>query len=223
MYASQGTSRAEMDDLYRCRDVDGLYGDVGLLICAGLCTVGINKTFPYRISRTLICSLFYASGFAYNKYIRNRISIGVKNILAPLFFVGFVHIASHTSFYLGGNQFSNKLAFIMGSYMAILFFVWLSNKIATIKTKGIDILIYLGMNSMDIVIWQFLAFRLAIIPQIYIYGVGSKALTAFPVYDASGLWWLVYVIAGLFGSLAWRYVLNHNYLTSLLKRIHVIR
>ena len=194
-----------------------------LLIFAGICTVGLNITFPYRISRTMICSLFYASGFVYNNRIRNRISTSIKNIMAPPLLLGYIIIASNTSAFLGGNQFSNKLAFVVGSYMAILTFVWLSKKIAAIRMKGIDILVYLGMNSMDIVIWQFLAFRLAIITQIVIYGVGLKALTAFPVYDVSGLWWLIYVITGLFGSLAWKYVLNHNFLTPLLKRIHVIR
>ena len=197
-----------------------------LLVFAGACAFGLNVTLPYRISRTLICSLFYASGFVYKKHIRNRISSCVKNCIAPFLLIGFVLIASNTKAYLGGNEFSNKPVFVLGAYLAILFSLWLSKIIADlsfVENARFSVLTYLGRNSIDIVIWQFLAFRFAIIPQMIINDIGLNALTAFPVYDASGCWWFAYLVAGILGSLAWKYVLNHNVLTSKLRRIYVIR
>lgn len=51
---------------------------------------------------------------------------------------------------------------------------------------------------------------------------GLNAITAFPVYDASGLWWMAYLTAGIYLSLGWQYVLEHNPLSPVMRKVHMI-
>lgn len=75
---------------------------------------------------------------------------------------------------------------------------------------------------MCIVIWHLLAFQVTIILQILVFHTDIKSIIAFPVYDASEIWWLLYLVAGIYISLGWQYVLEHNPLSSLMRRIHMI-
>ena len=44
------------------------YGDFALLgMGAAVCALGFAIDFPHRISRTMVCSFFYISGYLYNK------------------------------------------------------------------------------------------------------------------------------------------------------------
>lgn len=103
---------------------------------------------------------------------------------------------------LGDNIYGNKIAFVVGAYLATFFVLWLSKLLAYCFGNNaiIQHITYLGKNSIDIVIWQFLAFRITILIQIIILRVPLKAIVAFPVYDSSGMWWLAYVITGIYGG-----------------------
>lgn len=69
------------------------------------------------------------------------------------------------------------------------------------NNKIVDAICYLGKNSIYVVIWQFLAFRFAIILEIIIARAPLHALTAFPVYDSSGGWFVIYLFVGTVVSL----------------------
>lgn len=60
------------------------YGDLLLMVCGSIsCIVGFYINFPYKISRTLICAMFYICGYLYNKYLRLKVDY-IKNIIACL-------------------------------------------------------------------------------------------------------------------------------------------
>ena len=191
---------------------DNRYFDVYLLTGGILiCFLGFSITFPYRISRTLICSLFYIFGYLYKKYLMQNISALFKNIFAGVAGIVYIIIASINDVSLGSNSYHYRILFIIGALSATFFVLrlsyWLS-KFNYLKTITYSIT-YLGINSLYILIWHFLAFRLAILIQIVVYGESIKALTCFPVYNISGVWWLVYVILGIVGSIICKYLLKY--------------
>ena len=206
---------------YKCK-----YGDLLLLIGAILaCILGFYVTFPYKISRTLICSLFYVCGYLYNKYLSLKINIVLKNIIACFGCVIYIFIATYNSVDMGANTYKYRCAFVIGAFAAIAFTLRLSSWIMNITaiSKLIEHLIYLGKNTIDIVIWQFLAFRIAIIIQIVVMNIGINSIIAFPVYDSSGLWWIVYLVTGIYGSLLWKYILEHNPISKWMKKVYMIK
>ena len=190
-----------------------------------ICVIGLQITFPYKISRMLICSLYYVSGYLFQKYIRDFISNRLKSFLSVGSFALFVIIASYNTVSLSANEYKFKIAFVIGAYLASFFVLWISELVEKYFKNSIfsNHIIYLGQNSIDILIWQFLAFRIAIIIQIVFLKVPMKSLVSFPVYDSSGLWWIVYLLAGIYCSLVWKYILEHNVLSKYMKKYYIIR
>lgn len=199
------------------------YGDLILFVTGvAVCALGFSVTFPHRISRTLICSFFYVSGYLYQKNISARLGERIKNAGALVGGVLFIVIASVNEVSLGGNQYRYPVAFIVGAFAAAFFVLRLSAwllKMNWVWMSGLSKhLAYIGKNSLSIVIWHLLMFRVPILIQMIMTQAEIKAITAFPVYDASGIWWLVYLVAGIYLSLGWQYVLNHNSLSPVMRK-----
>lgn len=200
-----------------------------LLVGIVVCIIGFNINLPFKLSRTLICGLFYISGNLYQKYIRGYIKEKMNSILvdisAVILIILFWVTASFNDVSMGSNIYRYKVLFLVSAYMAIVTMIWISDKILTLIGSSVisKHIIFLGQNSMDIVIWQFLAFRFTIILQIIFVHAGVKAITAFPVFDASGIWWIAYLVTGLYGSLLINYIWSHNYFTPHLRKINVVR
>ncbi len=80
------------------------YCRVALLVLGvAACTVGFYITFPYRISRTLICSLFYVCGYCWKSLTDCRMREFEKNVGACICIIVFLLIATHNIVSLGGD------------------------------------------------------------------------------------------------------------------------
>lgn len=201
------------------------FGDFALLgVGAAACGIGFLITFPHRISRTLICSVFYICGYLYKKYLRDHINERIKNVGAIACGILYLVIASYNQVSLGENEYQYKAAFIVGVFAATAFLLRLSRWLLEVEMLHwvSDHLAYIGRNSLCIVIWHLLWFRVPILLQILTMHAGLNAIVAFPVYDASGLWWLVYLASGIYLSLGWQYVLEHNPLSPVMRKVHII-
>lgn len=186
--------------------------DVFLLLYGGIsCCVGMYCNFPYRISRNLVCSLFFVLGYLYSKYVRRL----EKNQIVVDFFacsMGVIYwgIASHNKTDLGGNEYKWKFLFVIGAVMASYAVLIFSRRIASIRVweRVIKHLRYLGKNTMPIVIWHFVFFRIAIVLQIITMEAPLGAVTSFPIYYGKSGWWIIYIVCGIYGSLVWNKVLE---------------
>lgn len=200
---------------------DYIIGFLGIAVCF----VGIQYNFPYNLSRTMICFLFYISGYLYQKYMRDRINPIIKNIMPICFFVLFVFFASNNYAKMGNNEYKNKLLFIVGAYFAISFFLWVSNELSRylFKLNLVKHVSYLGQNSIYIVIWQFVLFKVVIIVQMLIYELPVVVLNSYPIYDSTNCWWIIYLLVGTYGSILIKILLEKSPIRLILKKIYVIR
>lgn len=205
------------------------YSDICLL-GAGLlaCILGFYISFPYRYSRTLICMLFYICGYLYQKYLRNNVRNGIIVIFilvsgaicvitANGYFVSLGDMEGHYEVIIIVIFIIRALAYI---FLALRLSVWLSE--CAFVDKISSHLSFLGRKSMCIVIWHFLAFRVAIILQIIVTGAAVQSIAAFPVYDSSGIWCIIYLITGVYVSLGWQYILEHNPFTAIIRKVYMI-
>lgn len=173
-----------------------------------MAAVGFAHDFPYRISRTMMLSLFYVTGYLFQKY-RKGIRLKIRIIFAGIAGSAFYIISSNNSVSVPDNFYSNHLFFLAGAFSAIYFILIFSEVLEKFSNVCfVRHIIYLGRHSMSIVIWHFLAFRIAIILQILFEKADIGAIVAFPVYDASGIWFIIYIFAGIYGSLLWEYVMK---------------
>ncbi|NEX02325.1 Fucose 4-O-acetylase [Pseudobutyrivibrio sp. NOR37] len=182
--------------------------------------LGFQITFPYRISRTLICSGFYVMGFIYNKYLMCNVNKVVGGIMTMVMLPISAFWSEHFPGSIADNTYDNKISFMIGAIFATFSFIYLSSVSSMIKkNKIVDAICYLGKNSIHIVIWQFLAFRFTIVLQIIFADAPLSSLTAFPVYDTSGIWFVIYLFMGIVVSLVIGKIMDKFFLNKLKKKI----
>lgn len=94
------------------------------------------------------------------------------------------------------NQYSNIALFMIGSiYMSVVILL-IAKRMENRKYKGM--FEFLGKNSMDVLLWHFLAFKPVICLML-----GYISLEMFqysPIYFSDHGWWILYLVCGLTGS-----------------------
>lgn len=128
--------------------------------------------------------------------------------LAVLAFLIFVVIGRYNSANMGKNEYRYPFSFVFGALLASYCLISTSRLIQDSSIRLVRLmkrdLCYLGKKSIDIVIWQFVAFRLVIVLQLWMNGEPiSDLLLYYPVYSASNGWWIVYTIVGCAVPIWW--------------------
>lgn len=188
----------------------------GCFVAMGI--MGFEITFPYMFSRTLILGMFYAIGYMVHIY-KQELYEFFRPALAWLAFVIFFVTGHFNSAGMGTNTYKAHFTFVFGAVLASYSIVYLSMWIEkvqyiTVMKKIQTLLSYLGKKSIDILIWQFVAFRVVIAAQLYLDGISwNEILEYYPVYNTNGGWWFVYTIVGLFLPILWG-----NFLRLILER-----
>ena len=179
-----------------------------------LAIVGFEINFPLMFSRTLILGLFYGIG-----HMIKRLPEEWKEFDRPLiaFFavVVFIVVGRYNSANMGANEYRHYFSFVFGALCASYGVIFISRIIEqTIEIRVLKMgLCYLGRKSLDIVIWQFVAFRLVIAFQLYREGsLLSSVLDYYPVYDVEQGWWIIYTLVGLVVPMLWG-----NFVRSIVK------
>ena len=73
------------------------------------------------------------------------------------------------------------------------------------------LLVFIGNNTLNILIWHFLSFKIVSLIVVKIKSLPIETISEFPVlkeYSASG-WWIAYVIVGVFMPLAFSYSMSY--------------
>ncbi len=178
-----------------------------------LAVVAFEIKFPLMFSRTLILGMFYAIGYFVKCYQKELKSFD-HWWLAAAGGIVFVVIGRYNSANMGTNEYRYPFAFVFGALLATYVVIFLSREMERRQQVWIigkiqDCICYLGKKSIHIVIWQFVAFRIVIAVQMYLDGVSwNHILNYYPVYDASGYWWIAYTVVGLWVPVLWGNVLD---------------
>lgn len=204
------------------------YRDFVLLGFSSILTlVAMQITFPYMLSRTVICGWYFSLGVVLknNKDKLNNFVCFGSALAAGCTFLLIAHFGSAN---MGKNSYRYPLQFILGAVLAsyaLLYICCEFDKRAKILMPVKKLLIYLGKHSLDIVIWQFVSFRLVILLQMYMNGeliTLDNVLSYYPCYSTANGWWLVYTIVGTCVPIALCEFLRCGYWGKILKKIHIV-
>ena len=163
--------------------------------------IGFSITLPYMISRTLILSLFFAAGRTV-RCCQQWLKFYDTKIMALFAILLFVIIGRYNSANMGANQYTSPILFVIGAFFAgygvIAISRFLEQKSGYIK----KLLLLMGKESLSILIWQFVVFRIVIAIQLYLNDIPlRKLLDYFPCYSTQNGWWFAYFLVGVFASL----------------------
>ena len=196
------------------------------LIFGAVAIYGFTHTLPYLQSRTLILSFFFAFG-RFLKLHENTFERFTGMIMAILVSVLYWIIAQFTSADMGSNEYTNPALFVICALLGSFVVICISMCLERSRFRITEILRWplrlIGKNSMDILIWQFVAFRFCVAFQLYLEKV--PLIQVFEVesrYNTSGYWWLLYLAVGIILPLIWGWFLRQGPWGWLLSRLHLV-
>ncbi len=198
---------------------------LGIFLIWGI--IGIEITLPYMISRTLICGFFYAVGY-FGKIFFTEFSLS-KDMLVYAIVSGlsFLMIGHYNSANMGANEYRYKALFFIGAVLASFAVLFISKCLEKLNGRAGRCLrkaiCYIGKNSIDIVIWQFVFFRIVIAVQLLLSNISLKKLwDYYPMYSEKNGWWLVYTAVGIIFPVLWGRFLRTGIWGRFLKKICLV-
>ncbi len=217
--------------LYKIIDTwinESKYKDVMLLIFAGiLAFISFQVTFPHMLSRTIICGFYFALGVFVK---RNGKELKDLSCFGTAFVSGIIYllISYYGSANMGKNQYRFPLQFVIGAILASYTILYVCKEFdlrAKLLIPVKKFLMFLGRHSIDIVIWQFNAFRLVILFQMYLNKeeiTFANLLSYYPFYSTTNGWWVVYSVVGLLAPILFCEILRFGPWGKLFRKIHIV-
>ena len=169
------------------------------LVCALVIYLAPRQTTMYiqTIHLSFFALIFFIAGKEISKLQNFNHKNAYTNGLATFFFFVGTLLAS-IYFPSGMTTDKNIIIYITGALCGILMTKSLSNHIQHIPYIN-RVLTYIGNNTLSILAWHFLSFKLISLLIIYIKNLPIENLAHFPVipdYSKQG-WWIAYTIIGL--------------------------
>lgn len=173
------------------------------LLCFAGIVAGVNITLPFRISNVLVAVGFIHLGqLCRNNRIMDKLSglivVPFVGLVAFIAKINFVSVSTNT--YTSPGLF--LIAAIAGSGSVFIICRELIQA-AGEENMVIKHLIFIGKNTIGIVIWQFWAFKIIMLLQIVVYKLPMAKLVEYPViYQYAGWGWVLWdMIAAVYASI----------------------
>lgn len=173
-------------------------GGVLLLILTMMLSF-VNKSVPYFYvgARETFAALFFVIGHAYK-------ASEIKSHKKGYCLLGGVVLVTIGASFVKANllDFSwlQVLPYTMIAISGILATFYLSQKVVKFNNEATRILIYIGNNTLTILTWHFLSFKLVSLVIILIYQLPIERLAEFPViteYSVKGYFILYFLIGAI--------------------------
>lgn len=171
---------------------------------------GINPTYVNRTSHFLVVQFYFALGLTFNNIV-DKCPYKFRKwmfMIIPLNIAIFAYVKSRwqITMDLVSTSVNSPTKDILMVLNGIVFLSLCSKAIEMLPFKSL--LIYVGNNTMGILVFHFLGFKV-VTCILHIFGITDiKALSMLcPPSDISNHWWLVYVVVSIAFSLgAWEII-----------------
>lgn len=173
-----------------------LGGAIMLVLTIALSFLDIKMPYFYIGARESFATLFFVLGYAYKKL---DFTIH-KN--SYCLFIGVVLVTIGASFVRSSMldfKWSQVVPYVLVATSGILATFYLSQKVVKSNNFTSRVLVYIGNNTLTILTWHFLSFKLVSLVIIQVNQLPIARLAEFPVitdYSAKG-WFVLYFLIGV--------------------------
>ncbi|GFP74252.1 acyltransferase family protein [Clostridium fungisolvens] len=192
-YVSNRVSKNNMESIRRV--IVFLLFSLGNIISIHKFNISTGYILYYfnTITTSLVALLVYYMGYIYKQY-EEKIPLNASLAIISIVFLYINHRYGNIS--MGGNSYNDPAFFLISSICGIYINLYISKFIAERKLY-ITILEYIGKNTMVIIGFHFLAFKLVSLIKIKLYNLPIQELSKFPVINQTRYWWVLYSLAGI--------------------------
>lgn len=180
-------------------------------------TLSLKKVECWGLNRVCSFYILFFGGEIIKKYMRRT----EENVIAKAVIAFMVLVVCNRfgSISLDQNQYTNPFFLILVSISGWILLYEIAVLIKKCKVVC-RLLIYVGKNSLAIVILHFLCFKIVNYFGVIINKLPRFLIAAFPVLYKNGNWWIAYSIVGVFVpiilSILWKKL--YDYVKELIKR-----
>lgn len=179
----------------------------GILLVVTIVFSVANIQLPYFHVKavTFLSTFFFVAGHIY-KDMKPLDTQWKTIIFFIIVVIGSVTVQTSMLRFNAVQVIPYSICALSGTIITINLSRYVAEKALLIK----KILVFIGDNTMMILTWHFLSFKIVSIVLIYCYGLPVKELACFPVIDMNSQWlWAVYGIIGVGVPLICAYILGN--------------
>lgn len=185
---------ASVIGLFMIKYIKNLWGGAVVLLVLTLLTSYFNLRVPFWGIRSLtfLSATFFLLGFLYKKKFDNWNRWFLTICFFILVIIGSVFCCTSMLRFTAIEILPYVVFAICGTVMTLNISSFISKRENTFK----KILMFIGDNTMAVLTWHFLCFKIVSLIIIGVYGLPIEQLAYFPVIPEFRSWWVVYLIVG---------------------------
>ena len=157
--------------------------------------------FDFRVPMLLSV---YLTGYLYKNH-KSKININFKYFILCMLIL--FYFKDKAIIEISANKFEGPIMFYFISIVGIYVNLYIAKILNSRKQKVLN---YIGENSMYIMVFHFLAFKIVNYMQIVIYKLPIERLSEFPglKYSSYNNWWIIYTMIGVFIPLGIKIIID---------------
>lgn len=173
----------------------------------------ITSVFNFHIpfwgigSLSFLSTSFFIAGFVYKKLFDNWDKTFLTILFAIVVAVGSIYCYTNMLQYTANKIIPYFICAVCGTIMVLN----ISKYIAFCESRIKRLLVYIGNNTLTILTWHFLCFKMTSLIIIEYHNLPIEKLACFPIIPQYAIFWPLYSIIGLGVPLTIKYFFNkHN-------------
>ena len=158
----------------------------------------VTSAFNLRVpfwgirSLTFLSTAFFLMGYVYKKQYDNWNKGYLSILFAIIVAIGSVYCYTSMLGFTTEKILPYAICAICGTVMTLNISRYIASKEGWVK----NMLVYVGNNTLTVLTWHFLCFKIVSLIIIQLYSLRMEQLACFPIIPEYASWWMVYFVVG---------------------------
>lgn len=185
---------ASIIGFFTIKYVRNLYTGTAIMMGLAIVTSFFNLRMPFWGigSLTFFSTVFFLTGHLYKKKYDNWNKIYLSVLFAIIVAAGSVLCYTSMLSFTTDRILPYTVCAICGTVMTLNISQYIASKEGWIK----NLFVYIGNNTLTVLTWHFLCFKIVSLIIIKIYDLPIEQLAYFPIIPQYTSWWIVYFVVG---------------------------
>lgn len=183
---------ASVIGFFMIKYIKNIYIGTALALGVTIITSAFNLRVPFWGIRSLtfLSTAFFLMGYVYKKQYDNWNKGYLSILFAIIVAIGSVYCYTSMLGFTTEKILSYVICAICGTVMTLNVSRYIASKEGWVK----NMLVYVGNNTLTVLTWHFICFRIVSLIIIQLYSLRMEQLACFPIIQEYASWWMVYFV-----------------------------